>query len=214
MPKTITDSEGNEQEVFTSEELEQQKTDAVEAFKTENPDKTAEVTELQEKLTKATEDLEKASDKDQNFAALRKQKDTAEKKLEETIAGFDEKITAKGEEIKKEVLEGVMQDHYNETLKSLSGDDEELKKKVEFHYKRLQDTAATKQELTKKMTDAYILATAPEEASALSTDVVSSGGMARANLKETEKKFTQEEKEFAQKLAQAGNIELKDEDFK
>ena len=67
MPQTIKDSEGNEIEVFTQEEIEGQKQEAIEAFKTENPDKTAELAELQEKMREAEEKLAKVGDKDYNF---------------------------------------------------------------------------------------------------------------------------------------------------
>ena len=204
MPITHTDTDGNEQEVFTAEELETQKeqakTDAVEQFKTDNPDKTAEIEELQGKLDKATEDLTRAGEKDTNFANLRKQKDDAENKLEEFTAGVDEKIGTAKEEVKKEVLEGVMSDHYADILKALTGDDEELKKKVELNYNRLQDPGVTKSDVTKKLTDAYHLSTIPETEDALNTSVISSGGVSRLKTTSDDKSFSGEEKELGEKF--------------
>src|SRR3990167_7654492 len=110
MSKTINDTEGNEIEVFTLEELQAQKDSAIEEFKTANPDKTEELSKLQK-------ELEGYKDKDLNFANLRKQKEEAEKKVEDILKGVDENIGV----VKREVLEGVMKDYYNETINSLTG---------------------------------------------------------------------------------------------
>ncbi len=210
MSQIIKDAEGNDVEVFTADELQEQKDIAIEEFRVQNPDKTEEIDALKAQLTTANDEVAKFKDKDLNFSNLRSQKEAAEKKATDLAAEIDTKIGV----AKKEILEGVMVDHYNETLGSLAGDDVELKKKIEFQYKRLADSAATKAEVTKKLTDAWTLATAPEGTGALNSAVISSGGVGRISTKETEKKFTQEEKALAQKLAKAGNMTLKDEDFK
>lgn len=201
--------DGTEIDAFTAEEVEAQKQAALEEFKTQNPDKTEEADALQAELVKANEALKKLQDKDLNFGNLRAQKETAEKKIDDLVKQIDDKIGA----AKKEVLEGVLQDHYADILKSLSGDDEELKKKVEFQYKRLNDPTGTKDQVTKKLTDAWALATKTEAPNALNASVISSGGVSRPNIT-SDKKFTPEEKEFAKKMATAGGITLKDEDFK
>lgn len=197
----ITQDDGTVVEVFTSDELAQQKQDAIEAYKMENPDKTDELLVLQG-------ELDKLKAKDLNFTNLRTAKEATEKKIEEITKEIDEKVAL----AKKEVLEGVLQDYYNDTLKNLSGEDEETKKKIEFHYKRLGDTVATKEEMGNKLRDAWVLATTPEGVDALNTSVISSGGVGRLPIK-TEKKFTAEEKAMAQKLAQAGGMTLSEEDF-
>jgi len=202
MPQTIELADGTTTEVLTPEEIDAEKQAAIEAYKAANPDKTEELTKLQEELTKL-------KGKDLNFENLRKQKEDAEKKIEEIIKG----VPAQIETAKKEILETVLKDHYSETLKTLAGDDEELKKKVEYHYKRLADTAGTKEEVTKKLTDAYVLATKPDDPNALTSQVVSSGGVHKLNIK-TNQPFTQDEKELARKMAAAGGMTLKDEDFK
>lgn len=209
MPKTISDSTGSEIEVFTAEELETQKNEAIDQYKKDNPDKSEEIDSLQKDLATAKEELEKLGKKDLNFANLRQQKEAAETKVESLKKEIDDKIAL----AKKEILEGVMKDHYNEIMKSLAGDDEELKKKIEFHYNRIQDVPTTKEEINKKLRDAWTLATKVEEASALNATVISSGGVSRPNVK-SEKKFTPEEKDFGKKLGAAGGIELKEEDFK
>src|ERR1700741_2369307 len=129
MPTTIKNEDGTETEVFTAEELEEQKQAAVENFKAENPDKSDELIELQEKLNEANEKLTKVGDKDYNFKALEKAKKEAEQKLEDFSKQFEEKAS----EIKKEVLESVNKDHYNENIKALSGGDAELEKKIDYH---------------------------------------------------------------------------------
>ena len=192
----IIQKDGVDVEVFTAEELEAQKQEAIETYKSENPDKTEELTALQEELRIKEEELAKSTDKDKNFANLRKQKEEAEKKVTDILAGVDEKIST----VKKEVMEGVMKDHYNDTLKALSGEDEEVKKKIEFHYKRLGDSASTKQEITDKMRDAYLLATKTDVGDALNSSVLSTGGMGKLNIKSQGQKLSTEEKEVAGKF--------------
>ena len=209
MSRIITDSAGVQIEVFTPEEIEADKQAAIEKYKEDNPDKSDEIDSLQAELKNKEEELTKLKNKDFNFANLRSQKETAEGKIEEIKKEIDTKI----ESAKKEVLESVMKDHYNETLKILASEDEEFKKKIEFNYKRIQDIPTTKEELTKKLTDALALATKPENLDALNVSVISSGGVSKLNLKSQEKKFTPEEKEFGKKLGSAGGIKLEDKDF-
>ena len=176
--ETITKEDGTQIEVLTAEEIEAQRqaaiNEAVEKYKAENPDKS-------EELTKAQDELKKFQEKDLNFGNLRTQKEAAEKKVEEILKGVDDKIGA----VKKEVLEGVLQDHYNDTIKTLAGGDAELQKKIEFHYKRLTDSASTKEEATKKLTDAFVLATKSDDPGALNASVISSGGVHRPNIKQS-----------------------------
>lgn len=203
MPQTIKDSEGNEIEVFTQEEIEGQKQEAIEAFKTENPDKTAELAELQEKMREAEEKLAKVGDKDYNFKALEKAKNDAESKLK----SFTQEWEGKLQNVKKEVLEGVMSDHKNDTLKQLSGGDAELEKKIEFHYKRLGDVAGTKAEITSKLKDAWVLATKKED-DGMNASIYGSGNVGRLNINNQSPKFSAEEQELGSKFG------LKPEDFK
>lgn len=206
--ETITKEDGTTVDVYTAEELEAQKQEAIEQYKAENPDKSEEFTKLQKDLEDAKTALDKFKDKDLNFGKLREQKEQAEKKVSELKADFEAKL----ETTKKEIFEGVQKDYYNDTLKTLSGGDEEVKKKIEYHYKRLGDTAATKEEIGNKLRDAYLLATKQDAPDALNTTVLSSGGSGKLNIK-SDKKFTPEEKALAQKLAQAGGMKLEDKDF-
>ena len=195
MSQIIKNEEGEDTEVFTADEIEEQKQVAIEEFKANNPDRTVELAEYQEKLREAEERLAKVGNEDKNFAALRKGKEDAEKRLSEFTKSIDDKINT----VKREVLEGVMQDHKNDTLKQLSGNDPELEKKIEFHYKRLGDIVATKAEISKKLTDAYVLATQKED-DGVNMSVFSSGGVGRVKINNTSPKFSAEEKELASKF--------------
>lgn len=197
MPQIIQNEQGEDVEVFTAEELEAQKTAAIEEFKTANPDKGEELTKLQE-------ELEKLKAKDLNFGNLREQKEAAEKKVADLLAEVDEKIGV----AKKEVLESVLKDHYNETLKGLTGDDAELQKKIELQYNRLTDPASTKEEVARKLRDAWVLATQVEGPGALNSLSVSSANLSRIPMQSSDKKLTPEEKELGSKFG------LSDEDLK
>lgn len=209
MPTKVT-IDGQEQELFTPEELEQQKKDVLEQFKKDNPDKSAELTKLQEDLKKATDELAGLKDKDTNFKTLREAKDALEAKVKELTAEMDNKISV----AKKEVLEGVMKDHYTDLLKQLSGDDEELKKKIEFQYKRLGDAASTKDEITKKLSDAAVLATGGQSKGISSAAAGSSGASPLKVGGSGKTPLNQEEAEVLQKLAKAGGIKLDEKDIK
>ena len=200
MSQRIINENGDEVEVFTAEEVEATKAEAK-----------AEADKIQAEFAKAQEDLKKYQEKDLNFADLRQQKQAAEDKVANLSKEVDEKIGA----AKKEILEGVLVDHYKDTLKTLAGEDADLQKKVEYHYKRLADAAATKEEVSKKLTDAYFLATKQEDGGALNSAVVSSGFASAVRVNTTPKSFTAEEKAMAQKLADAGGLgKLEDSDFK
>ena len=205
----IKDESGNDLEVFTAEELQTQKDAILEEYKIANPDVSVELDALQKELESKTEELTKLKDKDLNFANLRSQKDAAEKKLEAELKKIDEKIGA----VKSEVLEGVRKDYYNETLKSLAGNDKELEKKIGLEYDRLKDAATTKEDVGKKLRDAYFLATKVEDAGALNSAVISSGAVSRLNVSQN-KSFTPEEIAFTKKLAESGGMKLEDKDFK
>ncbi len=203
MSEIIKKEDGTEIEVFTAEELEAQKQEAIEAFKAENPDKSDELIALQEELKAKEEELTKAKDKDINFSNLRKQKEAAEKKISEITAEIDTKINS----VKKEVMEGFLKDHYNETLKNLAGDDEDTKKKIELHYKRLADPASTKEEIANKLRDAWLLATKPEPADASNLSVFSSGAVRKPTFKSQENKLSTEER------AMLGKFGISDKDI-
>lgn len=196
------DSVGNQVDAVSQYELEEIR-----------QQKDAELSELQQQfetaqaeLKKRDEEIAKLKDKDLNFAQLRAQKAEAEKKADQLKSEIDEKLTS----AKKEIFEGVLKDHYSEALSNLAGDDEELKKKIEHHYQRLSDAATSKGEIDKKLRDAWSLATATDEP--LHGAAFSSGYVSRVSPQQP-KNFSNEEKELAKKLAQAGGLSLEDKDF-
>jgi DNA repair exonuclease SbcCD ATPase subunit len=200
----IIEKDGQQIEMYSAEEVEAQRIAAIEQYQADNPDKAGDLETLQETLKEKEEEIEKLKGKDMNFSNLRKQKEDAEKKIEETKKEIDEKINT----VKREVLESVMKDHFNETMKAYTGGDDELKKKIEYHYKRLADVASTKEEVSNKLRDAYILATKPNESDALSIASISSGGVSRMNIKNQDKKLTPEE------VAMGSKFGLTPEDMK
>ena len=196
---------GEDIEVYTEAEIaereERIKTEAVAPLQ-------AELDKAKEDLAKATDDLTKAGDKDQNFAALRKAKDDAETKLAEALGNVDKTIEEKLGQFKSDILTSVQQDHFNDILKSLSGGDGELAKQIKFQYDRIKDVAGTKEEMTKKMSDAYLLATGPTEPNALNSTVLSSGGVSFQRPGGSSAPLSADEKELGSKFG------LNDQDLK
>lgn len=210
MSQKITNDDGDEIEVFTNEELEAQKQAAIEEYKTNNPDKTPELTKLQEDLKAKEEELTKLKDKDTNFSNLRTAKEKAEKEIQDLKTSIDDKIGA----AKKEILEGVMKEHYNDTLKNMVGDDKELLAKVELQYKRLADPASSKEEIAKKLSDAYTLATGNARPT-VDMGAFSSGGVGKINIPSSQTKLSPEEIEVGKKLAGSmPGMKVDDKDFK
>src|SRR3990167_8297697 len=186
--------DGTEIDTYTEEELQAQKDEAIEQFKAENPDKSAELAELQEKLRIADEELAKKGDGDRNFANLR----TAKEKAEKELGDFSKKVPEMMENLKKEVIEGVHKDYYSDNLKNLAGEDTELLKKIEHEYNTTLKgvVPSSKAEISEKLNKAYILAGGEKDFDALSSSVISSGGVGRLNIKSNNKGFSQEEKEL------------------
>lgn len=210
MSQTITNDMGDEVEVFTQEEIETAKQQAIDEFKTNNPDKTEELTKLQDNLKIKEEELEKLKNKDLNFTNLRTAKEKAEQEIEKLKTSIDDRIGA----VKKEIFDGVMKDHYNDTLKKLVGDDKDLLAKVELQYKRLADTASTKEEISKKLSDAFTLATGISKQD-LGSDFYSSGGIGKIKVDRKDKELSAEEIELGKRMvASVPGMKLEEKDFK
>jgi Mg2+ and Co2+ transporter CorA len=160
-----------------------------------------EVTTLKTELDTAKKELVGLSDKDLNF-----------KNLREKVAGLETKLTDSQKAIddaNKKALEG-MQAPLNEakdiTISSLAGADEELKKKIQFHFDRIKDETLTVEQMKKKVRDAYLLAT--EKTIDLSGQIISSAGAGMHIPLTPKKEMTPELKGLASKLG------LTDEDIK
>lgn len=148
MPKTIKNEDTGEDEVlYSAEEIEAQKTEAIETYKKENPGNAEEVGKLQKELDDAKEALKKAGDKDQNFGQLRDKVDKLEKEMDERV--------------KRGVEQTVTKQTSDNAIKALAGSDTELEKKIRFHFDNSLKgvVPSTPEEANKKAQDAYLLAT-------------------------------------------------------
>ena len=190
------DSAGNKVEAVSAEEL-----------KTLEAQKNEELTKAREELKSREDELLKLKEKDLNFSNLRSQKEEAEKRVEALKAEIDVKV----DKAKKEILDGVLKDHYNEALGSLAGGDEELKKKIEHHFNRFNDPGSSKSDIDKKLRDAWALS--QDKPSMSSNAFATSNSVSMLRPTATSKTFSDEEKAFAKKFAAAGGIKLEDADF-
>jgi len=208
MPKTIVNDEGNEESVFTAEEvraLEEEKEKALQ-------DANSSLEEAKKKLEETEAEMSKLKEKDTNFANLRSMKEDAEKKKEEAelkIESLKKEFEEKLEVTKKEMQENGLKQYYDSMLEALVGNDEEAKKKVEEQYGRLSDPVTDRASIEKKLKDAWALS---QDRSDLTGNAFASLGS--APLKPAaNKKWSDEEKELAQKLASAGGMKLEETDF-
>ena len=203
MPQKIINDAGDEVEVFTQAELEDQKSLAIEEFKE------TELNKVVEERDKIQKELEGLKDKDINFSALRSKLSEKDKEIDSIKKEIDTKIGS----AKKEVLDAVMKDYYDDTIKRLAGDDKELQDKIELQYKRLSDAAGTKDEISKKLNDAFVLAAGKREG--FNSSAFSSGGVGNiGNAIKGTKKLNSEERELLDKLAGAGGMKIEDKDIK
>jgi len=120
-------------------------------------------TELKAQYEKLMEENKKLKDKELNFQKLRTKKESeisAEKK--EELGSIQDQIREmeKGlEEKHRQFVESQFNQARDTKLKSLVGDDADLREKVLYHYDRLKDETTTAEDVAKKLNDAYILAT-------------------------------------------------------
>lgn len=190
------DSDGNPVEAVSKEE-----------FETLRQEKETE-------LQGAKDELEKFKNKDMNFSNLRNQKDEAEKKIgqaEQKLQEMQDQFNIKIEETKKEVFEGVLKDHYNETLDNMSNGDKDIKVKIEAQYARLLDTATTKAEITKKLTDAWSLA--QDRPSNPVINAFATIPSASVSTSKSKKSLPSEARDVLQEMAQIGGFVINDEDI-
>lgn len=211
MPEKM-EKDGKEIEVFTAEELEAQKKAAIDEYKTNNPDKSEDIQKLEEELGKKTKELESFKDKDFNLSTMRK----GEEKLKEQIANLTKEIDQKVSDAKREVLDGVMKDHFVDTMNLLVGDDKDLLAKVQLKYDNdLKSVVATsKEEISRKLKDAFILATgAASGGSGVDNGAIGSGSVGRVKV-EANPKFNDDELDLLKKLGDAGGMKIDTNKYK
>lgn len=156
LTKMQIEQDGQTINVFTSEELEAQKQEAVKA-----------ATEpIQKELEAAKEALTKTGDKEYNWGQLRQKVDT----LEGQIATAEENALKKFEQTQTT-------NTANSLIKKLADGDEELEKKIHLQFKRLGDEAKTPEEIAKKVRDAWALSRTTDAPDPM-TGAFDSGGAA------------------------------------
>jgi len=170
---------------------------------------------IQEKADAAAKELEttkerlgKLENKDLNFKKLR---DLTETERQELSAKDMElmKRQEKLEEDQKNFVSTQINSHMDDALAVLAGDDAKLREKTIFHYNRIKDEAVSREDVCRKMRDAYRLAKGDMSSGSdpFLGAVGYSGGQA-PRAKSDNKDFSSDEKDLAQRLG------LSDEDLK
>lgn len=175
--EAVFDSEGNPiDETLTPDEVETKITEAKEeaqgTFDTETQKLQEQIDEKETSLKVAEEELEKEKEKGKNFGKLRQSTDEKEQEIKE-----------RKEEIKKlqERVEGVetatKEQPVTVMIKKLAGEDEELEKKIKFHYDSFAVPEEDDEEKQKeRVTNAYTLATGGKPVNPLTGEAISSSG--------------------------------------
>lgn len=170
MPKILKDEEGNDVEVSTPEELDAEQAKAVAAKEVEIK------TKYEADLKAKEEEIVKLTGKAGDFASLREAKEkleadkkVVEEKYQKDIADLNLRLT---EGQQKEIV-----DYKSQLFSALAGKDDELKKKIEYHYAHFTDAAtADKKVIDKLANDALMLAMGEVGTVVLNGSVVRSGG--------------------------------------
>lgn len=142
---TVQDEDGTEIETVDASEYER--------LKEEAESKAAEAEELRKQLAGE-------KDKDKNFSSLRKKTQAAEEEKQQFISKLSEmeaRLKQKEEEDKKKNEEFL-----DSTLTTYAQGNEELKKKLAFHYNEFAGTPSTMKDVQERVAKAYRLATASD----------------------------------------------------
>lgn len=124
----------------------------------------ADLQKKEDELAATKKDLEGLKDKDFNFGKLTKQKEEAEKALEEA--------KAKLADAEKKPVEDAIKNN----LEVLGGSNKELKDKIEFHFKKLGSDAKSPDQVAEAMKQAYLLATGSSVPKDVAKSIQGSGG--------------------------------------
>jgi hypothetical protein len=148
----------------------------------------------------AKEKLSKMENKEFNFKKLRDLSEEERKKLstkEMELMQRQEDLETKT----KGFVETQINTHKDEALAVLAGDNEELRKKTMFHYDRIKDEATSREDIRRKMRDAFRLAQGDVTGTndPFSSAVSYSGGSA-PNAKPASADFSNDQKDLAKKL--------------
>ena len=123
-----------------------------------------EVKAIQDKAEAASKELEdarikltKLESKDMNFKKLREMTETERKQLstkEIELMQRQEDLESKTQGF----VETQISTHKDEALAVLAGDNKDLREKTLFHYERIKDEAVSREDIRRKMRDAFRLA--------------------------------------------------------
>jgi myosin heavy subunit len=151
------DADGNEVEGVLPPDEATKLQEQVKTFE----EKAKQAEQLEVKLKEKEDELMKLSSKDYNFKKLRER---SEEEIEEMKKKMSEKEKAMLTEVMetRRELDGERNKRFEETkdevLKSLAGDDKNLRDLIEVNEKELNGTAKTPKELEERYRKAYILA--------------------------------------------------------
>lgn len=149
----VKDADGNDIEVFTSDEVKTKEQAAIAEHIKENPDKSAEITKLEQERDEAKKTLEEA-EKGGNKDNIKKLRDQAEKSSSE-VEKVKNELLGKIEEVSKQGLT----DYKNDLLDAYAKGDVELRKKMEINLGEFKNDPKTKPEMKDQIMKALRLST-------------------------------------------------------
>jgi chromosome segregation ATPase len=153
-----------------------------------------ELATIKEELKQTKESLSRLSNKDMNFKKLRDMTEAEKEKLTATEMELKKRQESLEEE-QRTWKEQVIESHKNDSLAVLAGDDEDLRKIILLNYDRIKDDATTKEQVAKKMKEAYLLST--EKAHSMNP-LLATGGLPPSSSKKNE--ITPELKDLAKRF--------------
>jgi hypothetical protein len=196
------DEEGNEVDVIEKEEVDKllkEKEDLIKA-------KEEEKTKLSDEYEKNRVELDKLKSKDYNWRRLEEMNEEEKKQL----TAREKELLTRQETIEKqakEIDQRIIRDYQGEALDVLAGEDKDLREKILFHYDRIKDEAKSREDINRKMKDAYKLTIEKSFASNPILEATFSGRSV-GYKKEERGKLTPELKELGKRMG------LSDEDLK
>lgn len=168
----VKQEDGTEIEAYTKDELESQRNEAVENAKKEALTAyETEKAELANKLKEAEEALNKTGDKEFNFGQLRKSVEELKRKSEESEKAWKEKVTTLESSLNEKEL--------REAIKSYSNGDEEMEKKIRFHFN---ESLGSISDLNERIAAASVLARVTKD-NKIDSGVISSSGAGNGKVK-------------------------------
>lgn len=198
--------DGKEVEVLTPEEAQAKITEAttvaLETYKKEHPDQTAEMTKLQGDLTKVQADLAAAEGKGDTpqIQRLRKERDDAQKALTEGIATLTKDFT--------EFKNSSVTETKNALMDRYAGTNKEMREKIQFEFDKYNPTANMKADIEERMAKAFALASGGKPAPKFTDNLSSSGGRGDGYVP------TETKQETANGVAMRKAFGITDEQFK